>query len=151
MDVGELALVALRALIIYLFLLLLVRMMGKRMLGGPTVFDFIVALMLGDLVDESIYGDAPIAQALVALAAIAGLHYLNSYLGYRSSTFDRLTGGSPRVLVRHGQVDDDALAREHVNRDELMSMLRSHEVEHLKQVKLATLEPDGKLSVFKTD
>jgi uncharacterized membrane protein YcaP (DUF421 family) len=151
MDVGELALVALRALVIYLFLLVLVRMMGKRMLGGPTVFDFIVALMLGDLVDESIYGDAPIAQALVALAAIAGFHYLNSYLGYRSSAFDRLTGGSPRVLVRHGQVDGDALAREHVNLDELMSMLRAHEVEDLKHVKLATLEPDGKLSVFKAD
>jgi uncharacterized membrane protein YcaP (DUF421 family) len=149
MDVREVALVAFRGLVIYVFLLVLLRVMGKRTVGGPTVFDFMVALILGELVDEPIYGDAPLAQALVALTAIAGLHYLNSYLGYRSTAFDRLTGGSPRVVVRNGHLDHDALAGEHVNPNELMGMLRAHEIEDLKQVKLAILEPDGKLSVLK--
>jgi uncharacterized membrane protein YcaP (DUF421 family) len=148
-DMADVALVGLRAVVIYVFLLVLLRITGKRTLGGSTVFDLIVALMLGELVDEPIYGDAPLPQALFALATIAMLHYINSYLSWRSSRFDRLTGGSPRVLVSNGHVDHHALAREHVNVEELMSMLRSHEVEDLKQVRLATLEPDGKLSVFK--
>jgi uncharacterized membrane protein YcaP (DUF421 family) len=151
MELREVALVALRGLVIYVFLLALLRVMGKRTVGGPTVFDFMVALILGELVDEPIYGDAPLVQALVALATVAGLHYLNSYLGYRSSIFDRLTGGSPRVLVRNGRVDEDALAREHVNSNELMSMLRANQIERLEQVKLATLEPDGHLSVLKAE
>ncbi len=148
MELHELGLTAARATLIYVFLLVLLRLMGKRAVGKPTAFDFMVALILGELVDEPIYGDVPVTGALTALAVIAGWHHLNAYLSYRSARFDRLTGGRPRVLVRDGRPDRRAMAREHINEEELWMMLRLRQVDKLEDVQCATLEPDGQLSVL---
>lgn len=151
MDYQELAMTALRATAIYVFLLVVMRLLGKRAVGDATAFDFIVALILGEVVDEPIYGDVPLVQGLLVIAVIAGWHAVNSYLSYRSQRFDRLTGGSPAVLVRNGTMDRDAMRRERINDEELWVMLRLQQIEDLKDVKEATLEPDGQLSVIKTD
>ena len=150
MDWQELAFTAARATLIYGFLLVVIRLLGKRTIGHSTAFDFMVALILGEIVDEPIYGDVPIAQALVAVVVIAGWHWINSWLSYRSQRIDWLTAGPPRVLVRDGVIDRRAMARELVNEDELWSLLRENGIERLEDVRTATLEPGGKLSVLKT-
>jgi uncharacterized membrane protein YcaP (DUF421 family) len=149
MDVPELAFTALRATVIYVFLLVLIRLLGKRTVGHSSAFDFMVALVLGELVDEPIYGDVGMAQALLALAVIGGWHALNEFLSYRSPRVERLTGGAPRVLVRHGVVDRRAMAAERVNDEELSSLLRQQGIDDLADVEAATLEPSGRLSVLK--
>ena len=151
MDLQELALTALRATIIYVVLLVVVRLLGKRTVGSATAFDFMVALILSEVVDEPIYGDVPVVQALVVIAVIGGWHAVNSYLSYRSERFDRLTGGEPTVLVKNGQLVRKGMRQERVNEEELWSMLRLHGIDDLADVKEATLEPDGVLSVLKTD
>jgi uncharacterized membrane protein YcaP (DUF421 family) len=151
MDLGELGLTALRASVIYVFLLIVLRLLGKRSVGHATAFDFMVALILGEIVDEPIYGDVPMTKALLAIVVVAGWHFVNSWLSTRSTWFDRLTGGMPRVLVENGVIDRAAMSKEHVNDDELWTMLRRHEIERMEEVKVATLEPSGELSVIKTD
>ena len=151
MDWQELGQTALRATLIYMFLLVVIRLLGKRTVGHATAFDFMVALILGEVVDEPIYGDVPFAQALVVIAVIAAWHWVNSWLSYRSRWVDFLTGGQPRVVVHDGQIDRRAMARELLNEDELWSLLRESGIERLEDVKRATLEPGGKLSVLKTD
>jgi uncharacterized membrane protein YcaP (DUF421 family) len=151
MDVNDLLATALRTVVIYVFVLIVVRLLGKRTIGNHRTFDLIVAFIIGEVVDEPIYGDVPVLQALVVIALVGGLHYLNSYLGYRSQRFDELTGGAPRVLIRRGEIDRKAMAAEHVNDEELESMLREQEIEDVKEVKQGTLETNGTLSVIKTD
>ena len=151
MDWQELGYTALRATLIYAFLLVVIRLLGKRTIGNSTAFDFIVELILGEVVDEPIYGDVPVAQALVAIAVIAAWHWVNSWLSYRSHWVDWLTAGAPRALVRDGVIDRKAMTHELVNEDELWSLLREAGVDRLEDVKTATLEPGGKLSVIKTD
>jgi len=151
MDLHELALTALRATIIYVVLLVVVRLLGKRTVGSATAFDFMVALILSEVVDEPIYGDVPVVQALVVIGVVAGWHAVNSWLSYRSERFDRLTGGEPTVLVRNGEMDRKGMRQERVNEEELWSLLRLQGIDDLKDVKEATLEPDGVLSVLKTD
>ena len=151
MDWQELAFTALRATLIYVVLLVVIRLLGKRTIGHSTAFDFMVALILGEVVDEPIYGDVPVAQAVVVIGVIAAWHWVNSWLSYRSQRIERLTAGPPRVLVRDGAIDRSAMAKELVNEDELWSMLREHAIERLEDVKTATLEPSGKLSVLKTE
>lgn len=151
MDYQELALTALRATAIYVFLLVVLRLLGKRAVGDATAFDFMVALILGEVVDEPIYGDVPLVQGLVVIGVIAGWHAVNSYLSYRSPRFDRLAGGSPDVLIRNGVIDRKAMRRERLNDEELWVLLRLQQIERLEDVKEATLEPDGQLSVIKTD
>lgn len=151
MDYQDLAWTALRATAIYVFLLVVLRCLGKRAVGDATAFDFMVALILGEVVDEPIYGDVPLLQGFVAIAVIAGWHAVNSYLSYRSPRFDRLTGGSPTVLVRDGEIDRKAMRRERINEAELWTLLRLQQIDELRDVKEATLEPDGELSVIKAD
>jgi uncharacterized membrane protein YcaP (DUF421 family) len=150
-DYQELAFTALRATAIYVFLLVMLRLLGKRAVGDATAFDFMVALILGEVVDEPIYGDVPLLQGLVVIAVIAGWHAVNSYLSYRSERFDRLAGGAPRILVRYGVIDREAMRRERMNDGELWTLLRLQQIHDLRDVKQATLEPDGELSVIKTD
>jgi uncharacterized membrane protein YcaP (DUF421 family) len=151
MDYTELALTALRAGVIYVFLLLVVRLLGKRTVGNFTAFDLIVAFILGEVVDEPIFGDIPLVQGLLTIAVVGLLHYLNSYLSFKSPAFDRLTGGEPTVLVENGERMHDGMARTRVNEETLQSMLRLQQVDQLSDVERATLETNGQLSVIKTE
>jgi uncharacterized membrane protein YcaP (DUF421 family) len=150
-DFHELAMTALRATNIYAFLLVVVRVLGKRTVGAATAFDFMVALILSEVVDEPIYGDVPLVQGLLVIAVVAAWHFVNSYLSYRSPRFDRLAGGAPTVLVKDGVIVREGLRVERMNEEELWSLLRLQGVDDLKDVKEARLEPDGLLSVIKSE
>lgn len=149
MDPQALLATALRVVVIYLFLLLLMRLLGKRTVGNFSAFDLIVALLLGELVDAPIYGDVPLSQGLVAMGMVADLAFLDASLSHRSRWFDELTGGKATVVIREGEIDKQALARERLNKSELWSLLRQSQIEDIRDVKWATLEPDGMLSVVK--
>ncbi len=151
MDLTDLAYTAGRAAVIYVFLLIVVRLLGKRTVGDITAFDLIVAFIMSEVVDEPIFGDVPLIQGLLPIAVVAVLHYANSLLSFRSPTFERLTGGSPTVLVQNGKPDRQAMASERVSEDELKSMLREQEIDRIDEIKQATLETTGKLSILKTE
>jgi uncharacterized membrane protein YcaP (DUF421 family) len=140
MDLNELALTALRATAIYFFLMLVVRLLGKRTVGNFSAFDLIVALILGDLVSEPVYGGVPMAQALVALGVIAAWAFADAYLSCRIPFIERFIGGEARVLVRDGMVDTGAMAAEHISEPELLGLLREQDVEALAEVKLGPVE-----------
>ncbi len=153
MDLQELGMTALRTAIIYVFVLIVVRVMGKREVGNFSAFDLIVAFIISEVVDEPIYGDVPMVQALLVITLVSALHMLNSFLSYKSITFDKLTGGEPRVLVKDGEMDRKAMAAERINEEELWTMLRENKIDEdeLKDVKRGTLETNGQLSVIKAE
>jgi uncharacterized membrane protein YcaP (DUF421 family) len=126
-------------------------MLGKREIGNLTAFDLLVALMLGEVTDEIVFGDVSMAKGFVAVGVIAAWHLANSWGSYRSKFIDRLTADSARVLVEHGRIKRDALAHERINQEELDSLLRLQGVDDLKEVERATLEPSGHVSVIKEE
>jgi uncharacterized membrane protein YcaP (DUF421 family) len=150
-DVNELVYTALRASFVYVFLLIVVRLLGKREIGNTSAFDLIVALILGEVVDEIIYGDVTILQGVIAIMVTALWHLVNSWASFRSKVIDRLTSAPPTVMVKNGEIQSKNLARERLNEDELFSELRMMGVEDVKEVKQATLEPNGKLSVIQEE
>ena len=103
-DINELLLTALRASFVYVYLLIIVRVLGKREIGASTAFDLLVALMLGDVVDEVIYGDVTILQGAVSMAIIGVWHLVNSWASFKSKIIDQLTGAPPTVLVKNGRI-----------------------------------------------
>ena len=152
-DLNELALTALRATFVYFYLLIIVRVLGKREIGATSAFDLLVALMLGDVVDEVIYGDVTIAQGGVAMAVIGVWHIVNAWASFRSKFIDSLTSAPPTVLVKDGRIQHKALAKERLNEEELFAELRMADVgeDEIEEVKQATLEPNGKVSVLLAD
>jgi uncharacterized membrane protein YcaP (DUF421 family) len=150
-DWTELMWTALRASFVYLFLLVVVRLLGKREIGATSAFDLVVALILGEVVDEIIYGDVTILQGVIAIVVVALWHLVNAWASFKSELVDKLTGAPPTVVVKSGEIQRKNLAKERLNEEELFSELRMMGVENVKEVKQATLEPNGKISVIQED
>jgi uncharacterized membrane protein YcaP (DUF421 family) len=151
MDPRELALTAARAVAVYAVMLAVIRLSGKRTIGSFSAFDFLVALMLGEVVDEIIYGSVSMTQGFVGIGVIALLHYGNSWLTYWDHGFGHLLEGSPTVVLEKGQLHYPGMRAERMNEKDVLSELRLHGVDDLREVKLAVIEYNGELSVIRQD
>lgn len=151
MDWQELGLTAARGVLIYVLMLVVIRILGKRTVGNFTAFDLLVALMLGEVVDEIIYGDVTISQGVVAILVIAACKYLTSWLTYFSTGAQKVLEGTPTEIVRNGELVRDGLRGEIMNDHEAMAALRLKGVADLREVKLAIMEVDGEVSVIKEE
>ncbi len=149
MDWQELGMTAARGLLVYAAMLVVIRILGKRTVGNFTAFDLLVALMLGEVVDEIIYGDVTLLQGFTAVLVIAGAKYVTAWLTYFDHGLNRLFEGKPTELVRNGELVRKGLRAELMNEKEVMAALRLQGVSDVREVKLAFLEVDGLVSVFR--
>jgi uncharacterized membrane protein YcaP (DUF421 family) len=136
---------ALRAILIYAFPVLLVRIASKRFLSQATAFDVIVAIMLGSILSRAINGSAPFIPTVLAGGAVVGLHWLLATLAVRTSFFGALVKGEPRLLIKDGQVQQEQM-RAANDLDEALR-LQSHQTDPSK-IKRAFLERNGSISVI---
>jgi uncharacterized membrane protein YcaP (DUF421 family) len=142
-------LTAARAAAVYVFMLIVVRALGKRTVGNFSAFDLLVALMLGEVVDEIIYGDVRFVQGAVAVVAIAGLAYADSWLAYFDHGMEAILEGKPTIVVRDGKFDRAGMRSERMNEKDVMSHLRSQGIHDMREVHLAIVELDGSVSILK--
>lgn len=151
MDWAQLAETAGRAALVYVVMLAVIRLLGKRTVGNFTVFDLLVALMLGEVVDEIIYGDVTMAQGMTAIVVVAAAKYATQWLTYISPTLNKFLEGKPTEIVRHGEFMRDALRSEMIHEKEAMASLRLKGITDIREVKTAVLEVDGEISVLKEE
>ena len=149
MDPHELLLTAARAAAIYVVMLVVLRLSGKRAIGNFSAFDLLVALMLGEVVDEIIYGDVDFLQGLVPIVIVTLLQIGSSWLSYWDHGWDKILEGAPTVIVRDGELDRKGLRAERMNPKDVMAELRQGGIDDMREVKLATVENDGRVSVLK--
>src|SRR5687767_4027625 len=149
MDVQELLLTSARAVAVYALMLLVIRALGKRTVGNFSAFDLLIALMLGELVDEIIYGDVRFLQGTVAIVTLAALAHLDATLSVLSHPLQELLEGKPTVLIRDGAFQRKGLRAERLNEVDVVAMLRLEGIRDMREVALAVLETDGELSVLK--
>jgi uncharacterized membrane protein YcaP (DUF421 family) len=151
MEAHELLMTALRAVGVYVLVLVVVRITGKRTVGNFTAFDLLVALMLGEVVDEMIYGDVTFLQGTVAIITVGLLHESNAWLSYWNHGFDWLLEGKPSVIVKDGELQRKGMRQERMNEKDVMAELRLNGVEDIREVKLAVVEVDGEVSVIQQE
>jgi uncharacterized membrane protein YcaP (DUF421 family) len=149
MDPNELMLTAARAFAVYVLMLIVIRALGTRTVGNFSAFDLLVALMLGEVVDEIIYGDVRFLQGAVAVLAIAGLAYADSWLAYFGHGFETALEGKPTIIVRDGEYDRRGMRAERMNETDVLSHLRGQGIYDMREVHLAVVENDGSVSVLK--
>lgn len=139
----------LRALAIYLVLLLLFRLTGKRALSQVTTFDFVVLLIVGEATQQALLGeDFSITHAALVIATLLLLDRGSDYLSWRFRWFKRVTESVPAVLVENGRPLTAVLARMHMTEDDVMTAGReAHGLERMDQIKWAVLESSGNVSV----
>lgn len=149
MDPQELLLTAARAAAVYAVMLVVLRLSGKRAIGNFSAFDLLVALMLGEVVDEIIYGDVDFVQGLVPIVLVTLLQVGTSWLSYLG--WDKVLEGVPSIVVREGELDRKGMRAERMNAKDVMAELRLSGIDDLREVKLAAVENDGKVSVLKQE
>jgi uncharacterized membrane protein YcaP (DUF421 family) len=143
--------IAVRALFAYVVLLGLLRAAGKRTVAQGTAFDFVLALVLGDMVDDLLWAEVPAARFTVAVGALTLVHTLVSVLGALDERFDRLLAGAPAPVLEHGRPCHAALRRERVHERELERLLRVEGVpkEGWPEVRRATIEVSGEAAILR--
>ena len=151
MDPRELMLTAARAAAVYVLMLIVIRALGKRTVGNFSAFDLLVALMLGEVVDEIIYGDVRFIQGAVAITAIAALTYADSWLAFLHPSMEALLEGTPTIIVRDGRLERAGMRAERMNFQDVMAHLRAEGIHDMREVHLAIVELDGTVSVLKRE
>jgi uncharacterized membrane protein YcaP (DUF421 family) len=146
---SELLMTAVRALAIYIVMLIVIRTLGKRTVGNFAAFDLIVALMLGEIVDEIIYADVTFVQGTLAIVVIASAQASNAWLSSLGHGLDKLLEGSPTVIVRDGELQLKGMRTERMNAKDVMAHVRSQGIQDIREVRLALVEADGSVSVLR--
>jgi uncharacterized membrane protein YcaP (DUF421 family) len=141
--------IAIRATVIFFFLFLITRGVGRRELASLEPFDLILIIVTGDLVQQGVtQSDYSVTGALTAIATISGLTVLISYVSFRWKRMRQVLDGEPIVLVLNGRVLEGNLKRQRMTREELEAEVRMQQSESIADVKLAVLETGGKVSVI---
>lgn len=141
-----------RGSVVFLALFAMLRLIGRRQVGQLTPFDLVLLLVISNAVQNAMVGaDNSLAGGLLVAAVLIAWNYLFGVLSIRSRRIERVLEGSPELLVMHGKVFEEALARNQISEPELRSALRRAGCFEIAEVELAVLETNGGISVKKRD
>ena len=137
-----------RAVVVYLSVLLLLRLSGKRALGQMSATEFVAILLISNAVQNAMNGgDNSLVGGLALAATLIALSWTISLLTFRSTFVAAIFEGSPTLLVHDGKTVKKNLMKERLSENEFHTMLRKQGIHRIADIKTAILEADGKLSV----
>ncbi|MDP9341879.1 MAG: DUF421 domain-containing protein [Actinomycetota bacterium] len=138
-----------RALVVYAFLVLALRLFGRRELGQFTAFDLVVLLTLSNILQNAMIGnDSSLLGGMIGAAVLLSANFGLAYAVFRNRSVQRVVTGQPRVLIRDGSVQEEALAAERLTEQDLLITVRNQGLEDFSKVHLAISEPNGTISVI---
>jgi uncharacterized membrane protein YcaP (DUF421 family) len=144
--------VVIRAAVIYIFVSVVLRALGKRELGELTAFELVLLFVIGDLVQQSItQNDTSLTGAVLAISTIAVLILIQSFAVFRWKRLRPVIDGTPVVLVHNGQIMAAPLRRERMTVDDLDEAARAQGIARIGDIQIAILEADGKVSFITFD
>jgi len=146
------AFTVLRAAFGYLFLVLMVRVVGRRPGKQLTPFEFILVFYLGGLTLTGMVGmEVSLTNALCQIFTVAACHYILSYLRYRYDWVAQLLDGVPLILLEDKHWRSDTMSRMRIQDDDVMDMAREQGIKHLSGIQIAVLESFGEISIVPTE
>lgn len=138
-----------RTVLIYIFLTVVMRAMGKRQLGELDVGELVITILLSDIASLPITNpEKSIFSALIPIATLAALEILTSTLILRSAFVKKLLSSKPSMLIVHGKLDKIALTKARISIEDLVSQIRQNGIYDLSEVDYAILEENGKMSII---
>jgi uncharacterized membrane protein YcaP (DUF421 family) len=144
--------IVIRAAVVYLFVWLVLRALGKRELGELTAFELVLLFIIGDLVQQSItQGDTSLTAAVLAIGTITLLILTQSYVVFRWQRSRPVLEGVPVVVVLDGEIVEPAIRNQRMSTDDVLEAARAQGIGDLADVQVAILENDGKLAFITYD
>jgi uncharacterized membrane protein YcaP (DUF421 family) len=139
----------LRGIIVYFFLIVLLRLTGKRQIGQMAPFDLVLLLVLSNAVQNAMNGgDNSVIGGMISAISLVATNWVVGLLTYRSKRMEALVEGRPEVLIHNGKLFEKALQHTKITHHELMTALRGAGCATVEEVQGALLETDGTISVI---
>jgi uncharacterized membrane protein YcaP (DUF421 family) len=140
--------IVVRSLVVYVFLISLLRITGKRQVGQLAPFDLVLLLVLSNAVQNSmIGGDNSLGGGLISAATLIALNHFVGWLAFRSKFLERIIEGTPQFLIHNGKLDEKVRGRAQLTHHELAAALRQAGCASVEEVHAAVLENNGSISV----
>lgn len=138
-----------RSIILYIIVLIVMRLMGKREIGQLQPFEFVIAIMIADLatIPMSEIGN-PIINGIIPILGLLIMHLFISYINLKSIKMRSLICGKPSILIYRGRIDESVMIKERFTINELQERLRTNNIDSISDVEYAILETSGQISVI---
>ncbi len=138
--------------IIYIFVVILLRLLGKNELTQLSISDLVFVLLISNSVQNAMVGpDETLSGGLLAATTLFVINKIFDYFHYRSKKFARLMDGDPVVLIRHGKLNTREMKKNKLTLRELKEAIRGQGIADIHSVDLAILEIDGKINILSDD
>lgn len=148
----DLWIIGLRTIFLYVFLLVTLRIMGKREVGELGVIDIVVFVIMAEVAAMIVESpEKPILEGVLPILLLLAIQYISSMISLKSKKFRDLVDGNPSLIIKHGEIQEDEMRKQRYNLDDLFQQLRENQVGSIHNVTFAYLEPSGNLSVFTKD
>lgn len=148
----DLIIISFRTVLLYVIILLVLRIMGKREVGELGIIDVVVFVIMAEVAAFALDSpDKKLVEAIVPIIILLAIQLLTSYISLKSKKFRDVVDGDPSVLIRNGQIIEKEMRRQRYNLDDLFQQLREQNIGSVREVTFAFLEPSGNLSVFRKD
>lgn len=142
----------LRAVLVYGFLILILRLTGKRQIGQMSPFDLVLLLVLSNAVQNSMNGgDNTVAAGLILATTLVAFNALVSFLTAKNRTAEKWLVGEPEIIIHNGKIVQETLDKEAISLSELEGAMREAGCGDFKHVQLAMLEMNGQISIVRND
>jgi uncharacterized membrane protein YcaP (DUF421 family) len=141
--------IALSSAAIYLFIIIAIRLFGKKELAQLSIIDLAFILLISNSVQNAMVGsDSSLAGGLVAATSLFVINYLFKYLLFRFPKLSNIVQGTDLMLIYKGQLNESNMAKARITREEILEAVREHGVSEIREVDLAVLETDGNISII---
>ncbi|MBV8080509.1 MAG: DUF421 domain-containing protein [Actinobacteria bacterium] len=143
--------IVIRAAVAYVFIVFVMRVIGRRELStlGPT--DLVLLVVMGDLIQNGVtQSDMSVTGVMIAVSTFAVLTVASSYLTFRSTRASKVLEGEPLILVEDGRAIERNLRSERMTVDDVLEEARAQNIERLDQIRWAVLESGGTISFIRT-
>lgn len=138
-----------RAIILYLVVLIVMRLMGKREIGQLQPFELAISIMIADLASVPMTElGIPITNGIIPILGLLVMHMIISILNMKSINMRKIMSGQPSLLIYRGKIDEKVLRKERITINELQERLRGENVFNLSDVEYAILETNGEVTVI---
>ena len=144
--------IVLRALVVFFFLWIVTRSVGRSTLGELSTFELLLYVTMGDLIQQAVtQQDYSLTGGIIAISVFAVLTVLLSWAQWRFPRLRRAINGVPVVVLREGRMIERAMREQRLSDADLIAAARQQGVRDLTELDLAVLEADGKISFFRRD
>lgn len=137
-----------RAVVIFAFGLLLLRLSGRRTFARWSALDIVVSIIMGSSLSRALTGSAPLGGTLLAMALLAFLHWLLARMATRSNRLARVIEGGAVILGKSGTISERQLLQHNISATDFQEALRKGGVEDVARARQITLEPSGNITVL---